>query len=130
MANAEMEELAKTGSFRKGFKPPEQTEEERRVSEILHRIGRERGIDGVAPVALAYLFAKYPLVFPVVGLQSVQVSAVISRADIKHLHDNIQALTLHPTCDEVEEIDGESYAWGSNLDDEPSHRSTLVSLVA
>ena len=37
-------------------------------------MGEKRGIDSVAPMALAYLFAKYPLVFPVVGFQTVEVS--------------------------------------------------------
>ena len=43
------------------------------LSRKLFEIGKRRGIEGFAPIALAYLFAKYPLVFPIVGFQTPEV---------------------------------------------------------
>jgi aryl-alcohol dehydrogenase-like predicted oxidoreductase len=45
-----------------------------KYSRKLFEIGKRRGIESFAPVALAYLFAKYPLVFPIVGFQTPEVS--------------------------------------------------------
>jgi aryl-alcohol dehydrogenase-like predicted oxidoreductase len=45
-----------------------------RYSRKLFEIGKRRGIESFAPIALAYLFAKYPLVFPIVGFQTPEVS--------------------------------------------------------
>lgn len=44
-----------------------------KYSRKLYEIGKRRGIDSFAPIALAYLFAKYPLVFPIVGFQTPEV---------------------------------------------------------
>lgn len=44
-----------------------------KYSEVLAKIGAKRGIDSVPPVALAYLFVKYPYWFPVVGVQTAEV---------------------------------------------------------
>ena len=38
-----------------------------KYSRKLYQIAQRRGMDSFAPIALAYLFAKYPLVFPIVG---------------------------------------------------------------
>ena len=45
-----------------------------KYSKKLFEIGKRRGIESFAPIALAYLFAKYPLVFPIVGFQTPEVS--------------------------------------------------------
>lgn len=66
-------DLKASGSFRQGLGEDSQTDEEVKYSEVLAEIGAKRGIDSVPPVALAYLFSKYPHVFPVVGVQNKQV---------------------------------------------------------
>lgn len=45
-----------------------------KYSRKLYEIAKRRGMDSFAPIALAYLFAKYPLVFPIVGFQTPEVS--------------------------------------------------------
>lgn len=45
-----------------------------KYSKKLFELGKRRGIESFAPIALAYLFAKYPLVFPIVGFQTPEVS--------------------------------------------------------
>ena len=44
-----------------------------KYSRKLYEIAQRRGMDSFAPIALAYLFAKYPLVFPIVGFQTSEV---------------------------------------------------------
>lgn len=43
------------------------------MSDVLAKIAEERGIDSIPAIGLAYLFAKYPLVFPVVGMETEKV---------------------------------------------------------
>lgn len=53
-----------------------------KYSRKLYEIGKRRGIESFAPIALAYLFAKYPLVFPIVGFQTPEVSDHNSHHDM------------------------------------------------
>ena len=69
----QLAELKASGNFRQGLGGDNQTEEEVRYSEVLAEIGAKHGVDSVPPVALAYLFSKYPHVFPIVGVQNKQV---------------------------------------------------------
>jgi aryl-alcohol dehydrogenase-like predicted oxidoreductase len=80
-----------------------------KYSRKLFDIGKRRGIESFAPVALAYLFAKYPLVFPIVGFQTPEVSFSVyslDGADEKMLHQNIKALEMKLTPEEIKEIEG------------------------
>ena len=72
----------------------QQTEEEVRMSEALAQVASEHGIESVTAVALAYVMAKAPNVFPLVGGRKVE-----------HLHDNIQALKLKLTPQQIEHLE-------------------------
>ncbi|MBE3048380.1 aldo/keto reductase, partial [Candidatus Bathyarchaeota archaeon] len=77
--------------LRAGFSGTEQTEAERRVSEALGKVAAEHGTESVTAVAIAYVMAKAPYVFPVVGGRKVE-----------HLRDNIRALDMRLTPAQVE----------------------------
>jgi aryl-alcohol dehydrogenase-like predicted oxidoreductase len=72
----------------------EQTEDERRMSEALARVAAEHGIESVTAVALAYVLCKAPNVFPIVGGRKVE-----------HLHDNIQALSIRLTKQQIQDLE-------------------------
>lgn len=46
---------------------PEQNEEEAKMSAALEKVAGEHGITSLTAVALAYVMAKVPNVFPMVG---------------------------------------------------------------
>jgi len=72
------------------------TEDQIRISRELETIARSKGgsPDLITSVALAYVLHKAPYVFPVVGLRKVE-----------HLKQNIQALTLRLTNEDIERIE-------------------------
>lgn len=72
----------------------EQTEEEVRMSEALAKVAEEHGIESVTAIALAYVMAKTPNVFSLVGGRKIE-----------HLHDNIQALKIKLTPQQVEYLE-------------------------
>ncbi|KAL4903651.1 hypothetical protein BDW74DRAFT_37241 [Aspergillus multicolor] len=69
----------------------EQTPDEEKMSEALAKVAAEHEIESVTAVALAYVLQKVPNVFPIVGGRKVE-----------HLHDNIQALKIKLTPEQVE----------------------------
>jgi aryl-alcohol dehydrogenase-like predicted oxidoreductase len=78
----QIEERKRAGEgLRAVISGPEQTDEELEMSEALERVGREVGVESVAAVALAYVRAKAPRVFPIVGGRKIE-----------HLMDNIKCL--------------------------------------
>ncbi|KAL7412878.1 NADP-dependent oxidoreductase domain-containing protein [Mrakia frigida] len=77
-------------------------EEEEQYSLVLDEIAQELGLKSPTAVALAYLLAKAPYVFPLVGGRKVE-----------HLHDNISALTVTLTAEQIKKIeDVKSFAPG------------------
>jgi len=64
----QLQEAIDNGTFKEG-------DDNVKYSRKLFEIGKRRGIESFAPIALAYLFAKYPLVFPIVGFQTPEVSS-------------------------------------------------------
>ncbi|KAF3810852.1 putative aryl-alcohol dehydrogenase AAD14 [Colletotrichum gloeosporioides] len=71
-----------------------QTAEEVRMSEVLAEVAAEHGIQSVTAIALAYVLSKTPNVFPLVGGRKVQ-----------YLEDNIQALNIRLTEDQVRRLE-------------------------
>lgn len=87
-----LEERKKAGEgLRSLMGGPEQTEQEVKISEALAKVADEHGIESVTAVALAYVMAKTPYVFPIVGGRKVE-----------HLHDNLQALKIKLTQKQIE----------------------------
>ncbi|EAW13990.1 aldo/keto reductase [Aspergillus clavatus NRRL 1] len=90
-----LEERKKKGEQLRSLDPvKEQTEEEARMSEALAKVAAEHGIESVTAIALAYVRAKVSNVFPLVGGRKVE-----------HLHDNIQALSIKLTPEQVEYLE-------------------------
>ncbi|KAJ5177654.1 uncharacterized protein N7500_000353 [Penicillium coprophilum] len=74
----------------------EQSEEEAAMSAALEKVAKEHGIKSLTAVALAYVMAKAPNVFPLVGGRKVE-----------HLKDNIQALKLRLTAEQIEYLESQ-----------------------
>ncbi|KAL2817034.1 NADP-dependent oxidoreductase domain-containing protein, partial [Aspergillus cavernicola] len=68
----------------------EQSEEEAKMSAALEKVAGEHGITSLTAVALAYVMAKAPNVFPLVGGRKVE-----------YLQDNIQALKIRLTAEQI-----------------------------
>jgi len=69
----------------------DQTPQQVEISEALSKVASEHGIESVTTIALAYVRAKAPNVFPIIGGRKVE-----------HLHDNIKALSIKLTKEQVE----------------------------
>jgi len=95
-SKAELERRKAAGEGLRAFagRPPYQTEEEIKVSEALAEVASEHGIDSVTSVALAYVMSKAGNVFP-----------LICGRKIEHLKDNIQALSLKLTQEQIEHLE-------------------------
>lgn len=72
----------------------EQNENEVKMSEALEKVANQHGVNSPTAVALAYVMAKAPYVFPIVGGRKVQ-----------HLHDNIQALNIKLSDKDIEYLE-------------------------
>ncbi|KAF0326354.1 putative aryl-alcohol dehydrogenase AAD14 [Colletotrichum sp. SAR11_59] len=91
----QLEERQKAGEGLRAMFGQGQSEEHRRASEVLEEVAKEQGTDSIQQIALAYVTQKARYVFPIVGGRKVE-----------HLHDNIKALSLHLTEDQIKKIEG------------------------
>ena len=73
----------------------EQSEAEVAYSEVLYKVAQEHGIESVTAIALAYVMSKAGNVFPIVGGRRIE-----------HLHDNIQALSIKLTPEQIKQLEG------------------------
>ncbi|WVR08828.1 hypothetical protein IAU60_005886 [Kwoniella sp. DSM 27419] len=85
-------------SEKQGFGAKHHSEVESRMIQVLTDIAIARGLgdESVSPVALAYLFTKYPRTFPIVAFHTLD-----------QLNDNIRGIDLLLTDDEMERIESE-----------------------
>ncbi|KAI0505326.1 aryl-alcohol dehydrogenase [Xylaria bambusicola] len=90
----EVEERKKSGETLRSLYRPDQTEDEIKISEALAKVAAEHGIESITAIALAYIFYKYPYVYPIVGGRK-----------ISHLEDNIQSLSIKLTEKQVEYLE-------------------------
>lgn len=67
------EKLEASGTFRKGPKG-ELTELELEMSNILEEVAEKHQVSSLAPILLAWLYAKYTYCFPVIGLHDTEAS--------------------------------------------------------
>lgn len=72
----------------------EQNENEEKISAALEKVANEHGLESPTAVALAYVMAKTPRVFPIVGGRKVE-----------HLHQNIKALEIKLSEKQIEELE-------------------------
>jgi len=90
-----LEERKKSGEqLRKMMGDGSQTEQEIKFSEVLVKIAEAHGLESPTTIALAYVMNKAPYVFPIIGGRKVE-----------HLHDNIKAIELKLTDDEIKQIE-------------------------
>ncbi|KAI1261683.1 aryl-alcohol dehydrogenase [Xylariaceae sp. FL1019] len=90
----EIETRKKSGEPLRNLRGKEQTEDEIKISAALAEVARQHHIESVTAVALAYVMAKYPYVYPIVGGRKVQ-----------HLEDNIKALSIQLTRKQIEYLE-------------------------
>ncbi|CAK9779584.1 uncharacterized protein COLE_05259 [Cutaneotrichosporon oleaginosum] len=69
-------------------------EREAAVSDALEKVADDLGVENLTSVALAYVMAKYPWVYPIVGGRKVE-----------HLIANIGALEIHLTEEQIQQLD-------------------------
>ncbi|KAK7748113.1 putative aryl-alcohol dehydrogenase aad14 [Cytospora paraplurivora] len=91
-SKAELEKRKNAGETlrARAGQPRHQTEDEVKVSEALAKVAAEHGIESVTAVALAYVMSKASNVFPIIGGRKVE-----------HLEDNIQALSIKLTDEQI-----------------------------
>ncbi|KAI1116092.1 aryl-alcohol dehydrogenase [Nemania sp. NC0429] len=90
----EIEARKQRGEPLRNLHSAEQSEDEIRVSAALAKVGEEHGVESVTAIALAYVMAKYPWVYPIVGGRKVH-----------HLEENIQSITIKLTDKQIEELE-------------------------
>ncbi|KAG7102017.1 putative aryl-alcohol dehydrogenase AAD10 like protein [Verticillium longisporum] len=90
----QIEARAKAGEGLRSFFGAEQTDIERRVSEALEEVATEHGTESVQAIALAYVLQKTRHVFPMIGGRKVE-----------HLKDNITALSIHLTDEQIAKLE-------------------------
>ncbi|RWA11063.1 hypothetical protein EKO27_g4064 [Xylaria grammica] len=90
----EIEARKNRGEPLRGLGGAEQSEQEIRISSALATVAEEHGIESITAIALAYVMAKYPYVYPIIGGRKVE-----------HLEDNIQALKINLTKEQIEYLE-------------------------
>lgn len=70
------------------------TENETKISAVLNEVGQELGGLSITNVALAYVFSKYPFVFPITGFTK-----------ISHLEDNVKAIGTVLSDEQIKKIE-------------------------
>ncbi|KAK9357229.1 NADP-dependent oxidoreductase domain-containing protein [Lipomyces starkeyi] len=89
-----VEERKKRGEGLRSIVGGDQSEDEVKMSEALAKVASEHRIESITAIALAYVLAKAPNVFPLVGGRKVE-----------HLQDNIQALKIKLTTEQIEYLE-------------------------
>ena len=87
----QLEERKKQGEgLRKMMGAVDQTPQQEKVSAALEKVAGEHEIDSLSAIALAYVMQKTVNVFPIIGGRKVE-----------HLHDNIKALSIKLTDEQI-----------------------------
>jgi len=93
-STAQLEERKKAGEgMRNMMGSGEQSEQEIRASEALLKVGENHGNAPPTAVALAWIMARAPYVFPIVGGRKVE-----------HLEANIKSLEIRLTAEEIKTL--------------------------
>lgn len=87
---AQLEQMEKAGDKGRSSKPDKH---DQNMTDVLEKIGKSIGSSHTA-VALAWIMAKEPYVFPIIGGRKLE-----------HLKDNIEALKIRLTKQQMEEIE-------------------------
>ena len=90
----QLEERKKNNEGLRSMLGGEQTEQEEKISAALEKVANEHGLDSPTTIALAYVMAKVPRVFPIVGGRKVE-----------HLQANIKALEIKLSQKQIEYLE-------------------------
>ncbi|KAH9210255.1 putative aryl-alcohol dehydrogenase Aad14 [Leptodontidium sp. 2 PMI_412] len=90
----QIEERKQKGEALRSMFGAEQTEDQVKMSEALEKVAAEQGTESITAIALAYVMAKAPNVFPLVGGRKIE-----------HLQDNISALKIKLTKEQIETLE-------------------------
>jgi aryl-alcohol dehydrogenase-like predicted oxidoreductase len=94
----QIEERKKAGEgLRSMMGSGEQTPQEEKMSAALEKVAGEHGIESLSTIALAYVLHKTPRVFPIIGGRKVE-----------HLHDNIKALSIKLTDEQIKYLESQT----------------------
>ncbi|OCT46475.1 putative aryl-alcohol dehydrogenase AAD14 [Cladophialophora carrionii] len=94
----QIEERKKAGEgLRRMMGDSGQTPQQEKVSAALEKVAGEHGIESLSTIALAYVLQKTPRVFPIIGGRKVE-----------HLHDNIKALSIRLTDEQIHYLESQT----------------------
>ncbi|KAL2679201.1 hypothetical protein Neosp_009965 [[Neocosmospora] mangrovei] len=91
----QLEARKQAGEGLRAIHGPEQTEDERKISEALEKVAAEHGTESIQQIALAYISQKTRNVIPLVGVRKVE-----------QLQDNIKSLSIHLTDEQIKYLEG------------------------
>jgi aryl-alcohol dehydrogenase-like predicted oxidoreductase len=89
-----IEEKKKAGEGVRSMFGVEQTNDEAKISEALEKVAEEHGGASITAIAIAYVMQKTRYVVPIIGGRKVE-----------HLMDNIKALSIHLTDQQIEYLE-------------------------
>ncbi|ESZ95272.1 aryl-alcohol dehydrogenase AAD14 [Sclerotinia borealis F-4128] len=90
----QIDERKKKGESLRSMFGSEQSEDEAMMSAALEKVAAEQGTESITAIAFAYVMAKAPNVFPLVGVRKIE-----------HLQDNISALKIRLTKEQIESLE-------------------------
>lgn len=90
----QVEERQKTGEGLRTMLGSGQSAQEVEISEALEKVAGEHGLTSVAAIALAYVIQKASNVIPIIGGRKIE-----------HLQDNIQALSIRLTKEQMDYLE-------------------------
>ncbi len=94
----QIEERKKAGEgLRSMMGQKDQNPQQEKVSAALEKVAGEHGIESLSTIALAYVIQKTPNVFPIIGGRKVE-----------HLHDNIKALSIKLTDEQIQYLESQT----------------------
>lgn len=93
----QIEERQKNGEGLRTMLGSGQSAQEAAMSERLEKVAQEHGLTSLATIALAYVIQKAPSVIPIIGGRKVE-----------HLRDNIQALSVRLTNEQMKFLESQT----------------------
>ncbi|KAK5448037.1 putative aryl-alcohol dehydrogenase aad14 [Exophiala xenobiotica] len=93
----QIEARKKQGEGLRSMISGDQSPQEEKISAALEKVASEHGLESLSAIALAYVMQKTPNVFPIIGGRKVE-----------HLHDNIKALSIKLTDEQIKFLESQT----------------------
>jgi len=93
----QIEARKKQGEGLRSMISGDQSPQEEKISAALEKVAGEHGLESLSAIALAYVMQKTPNVFPIIGGRKVE-----------HLHDNIKALSIKLTDEQIKFLESQT----------------------